>query len=119
MEARVKENSRAFTAAIASRETVMEGADMRAVVLTLDRGQSIPWHYHSTITDAFVCLRGPMLVETRAPKATYVLHPGERCAVPPMTAHYVHGQNDGPCQFLILQGAGEYDNVLVGGQQDS
>jgi len=120
MEARVKGKSRAFTAAIASRETVMEGADMRAVVLTLDRGQSIPWHYHSTITDAFVCLRGPMLVETRgvvetrAPKATHVLHPGERCAVPPMTAHFVHGQNDGPCQFLILQGAGEYDNVLVG-----
>jgi quercetin dioxygenase-like cupin family protein len=115
----MKESARAFTPNIAGRETVMEGADMRAVVLTLDRGQNIPWHYHSRITDAFVCLKGPMVVETRAPRATYVLNPGERCAVPPMTAHFVHGQDGGPCAFLILQGAGEYDNVLVGGQQDS
>jgi quercetin dioxygenase-like cupin family protein len=112
----MKESARAFTAKIAGRETVMEGVDMRANVLILDAGQNIPWHYHSTITDAFVCLKGPMVVETRAPRMTYVLNPGERCAVPPMTAHYVHGLNDGPCEFLILQGPGEYDNVLVGGQ---
>ncbi|MSP00230.1 MAG: cupin domain-containing protein [Acetobacteraceae bacterium] len=114
----MKETSRAFTAKIAGRETVMEGADMRAVVLTLDAGQCIPWHYHSTITDAFVCLTGPMVVETRAPRNAYTLNPGERCAVPPMTAHHVHGSNDGPCSFLILQGAGEYDNVLVGGDPE-
>jgi quercetin dioxygenase-like cupin family protein len=114
----MKEKSRAFTAAISGRETVMEGADMRAVVLTLDHGQCIPWHYHSTITDAFVCLKGPMVVETRAPRMTHVLKPGERCSVPPMTAHYVHGQNDGACEFLILQGAGEYDNILVGGHPE-
>ena len=115
----MKESARAFTAAIAGRETVMEGADMRAVVLTLDRGQHIPWHYHSTIADAFVCLKGPMVVETRAPRAMHVLHPGERCTVPPMTAHFVHGVDDGPCEFLILQGTGEYDNVLVGGQPNT
>ena len=80
----MKEGSRAFTLAIAGYETVMEGADMRAVVLTLDRGQCVPWHYHSSITDAFVCLRGPMVVETRAPRMTHVLNAGERCAVPPM-----------------------------------
>jgi quercetin dioxygenase-like cupin family protein len=37
----------------------MEGEDMRAVVLTLDQGQNVPWHYHSTITDSFVCLQSP------------------------------------------------------------
>jgi quercetin dioxygenase-like cupin family protein len=110
----MKETSRGFTPAIAGYERVMEGVDMRANVLTLDAGQCIPWHYHSTITDAFVCLKGPMVVETRAPRMTYVLNAGERCAVPPMTAHYVHGQDDGPCQFMVLQGPGEYDNVLVG-----
>jgi hypothetical protein len=36
-----------------------------------------------------------------------------------MTAHYVHGLDDGPCAFMVLQGAGEYDNVLVGGAPDS
>jgi quercetin dioxygenase-like cupin family protein len=115
----MQETSRGFTLKIAGYETVMEGADMRAVVLTLDQGQCVPWHYHSTITDAFVCLKGPMVVETRAPRMTHVLHAGERCAVPPMTAHYVHGLDDGPCAFMVLQGAGEYDNVLVGGAPDS
>jgi quercetin dioxygenase-like cupin family protein len=111
----MKERARAFTAAIAGREVVMEGHDMRAVVLTLAAGQCIPWHYHSDITDSFVCLEGPMVVETRAPRANHVLRPGERCEVPPKTAHYVHGKDDGPCRFMLLQGVGEYDNVAVGG----
>ncbi|MBV8530296.1 MAG: hypothetical protein JO104_03190 [Candidatus Eremiobacteraeota bacterium] len=45
-----------MTLDVAGYETVMEGADMRAIVLTLDRGQTIPWHYHSTTTDSLVCL---------------------------------------------------------------
>ena len=101
--------------AIAGWELAMEGQDMRAVVLTLAAGQSVPWHYHSDITDSFVCLEGPMVVETRAPRAMHRLMPGERCEVPPKTAHWVRGENDGPCKFMILQGVGDYDNVAVGG----
>ena len=102
-------------AKIAGRETVMEGADMRVTVLTLAEGECIPWHYHNEITDSFVCLEGPMVVETRAPRAEYVLGPGERCEVPPKVAHYVHGLTDGPFKFLIIQGVGVYDNIAVGG----
>ena len=111
----MKERARAFTPSIAARETVMEGQDMRAVVLTLAVGECIPWHYHSDITDSFVCLEGPMVVETRAPRATHTLQPGQRCEVLPKTAHTVHGENNGPCKFMLLQGVGEYDNVAVGG----
>jgi mannose-6-phosphate isomerase-like protein (cupin superfamily) len=71
--------------AIAGCELVAEGADMSVQVLSLAAGQSVPWHYHSEITDSFVCLDGPMLVETRAPRHTYRLLPGERCTVPPKT----------------------------------
>jgi quercetin dioxygenase-like cupin family protein len=106
---------RASLADIAGFEVVMEGQDMRAVVLSLAAGQSVPWHYHSEITDSFVCLDGPMVVETRAPRAAVVLVPGQRCEVPPKTAHHVHGQDGGPCKFMVLQGIGEYDNVAVGG----
>ena len=67
---------------IAGRETVAEGADLRVSVLTLAAGQEVPWHYHSEISDSFVCLEGPMVVETRAPRHTYRLEPGQRCAVP-------------------------------------
>jgi quercetin dioxygenase-like cupin family protein len=105
---------RAELAGIAGWEVVMDGQDMRAVVLTLASGQSVPWHYHSDITDSFVCIEGPMVVETRAPRATHMLMPGQRCEVPPTTAHHVHGKDGGPCKFMILQGVGEYDNVAVG-----
>lgn len=99
---------------VAGFETVMEGADMRAVLLTLAAGECVPWHFHSKISDAFFCLRGPMVVETRAPRSVKELQSGERYLVPPKTAHYVHGKDDGPCQFLVLQGIGVYDNVPVG-----
>jgi quercetin dioxygenase-like cupin family protein len=100
---------------IAGRRTVAEGADLRVTILTLDAGQCVPWHYHSEIADSFFCMAGPMVVETRAPRATHVLRPGETCTVPAKTAHYVHGQDDGPCRFMIVQGVGVYDFVPVGG----
>ena len=99
---------------IAGSEVVSEGADMRVSVLTLAAGQEVPWHYHSDITDSFVCLEGPMVVETRAPRHSYRLEPGQRCAVPPKTAHHVQGVDGGPCKFLIVQGVGTYDFVPVG-----
>ena len=100
---------------ISGRELVAEGADLRVQVLSLAAGEAIPWHYHSEITDQMVCLEGPMVVETRAPRNSYELEPGGRCAVPPKTAHYVHGEQDGPCKFLIVQGVGVYDFVPTGG----
>jgi len=109
MEARTRGNYD-----IASREMVAEGSDLRVQILTLSAGQSVPWHYHSEIGDTIVCLQGPMEVETRAPRQTFRLMPGERCAIPPKTAHYVHGDQGGPCQFLIVQGVGVYDFVPVG-----
>jgi quercetin dioxygenase-like cupin family protein len=99
---------------IAGSEVVAEGGDMRVSVLTLAAGQEVPWHYHSEITDSFVCLEGPIVVETRAPRQSYRLEPGQRCAVPPRTAHHVQGVEGGPCKFLIVQGVGIYDFVPVG-----
>ena len=102
-------------AKIAGREAIMEGSDMRVSVLTLETGDSIPWHYHNEIADAFVCLEGPLVVETRAPRNDYVLNVGDRCEVAPKVAHYVHGKDNGPEKFLIIQGVGVYDNIPVGG----
>src|SRR5689334_23569123 len=81
--------------AIAGRELVAEGADLRVQVLSLAAGQCVPWHYHSEISDSFVCLEGPMVVETRAPRHAYRLLAGEASAVPPKTADYMHGEADG------------------------
>jgi quercetin dioxygenase-like cupin family protein len=99
---------------IKGRETIAEGADLRVSILTLDAGECVPWHSHSEVADDFVCMEGPMVVETRAPRNHCVLLPGQRCTVPPKTAHHVHGVDDGPCKFLIVQGVGIYDFIPVG-----
>ena len=61
-----------------------------------------------------LCLEGTFVVETKAPSNTYFLEVGERCSVPPMNAHYVHGLEMSKAKFLILQGVGIYDNIPVG-----
>jgi len=99
---------------VAGYETVMEGADMRALMLTLAAGQSVPWHYHSEIEERFFCLEGTMIVETRAPRALHELNAGERCDLPAKTAHRVYGKDNGPCRYLLVQGVGVYDNLPVG-----
>jgi quercetin dioxygenase-like cupin family protein len=100
--------------AVEDREIVAATPDLRMVVLTLGRGQEVPWHWHSNVTDNVICLEGPMVVETRAPRERFVLAPGERCAVPPKRAHRVSGKDGGPCKFAILQGVGAYDFNPVG-----
>ncbi len=100
---------------IAHRESVAEGADLRVQVLTLAAGQCVPWHYHSEVTDSFVCLEELTVVETRSPRKTYHLKPGQRCAVGPKTAHTVHGIDDGPGKFMVIQGVGTYDFMPIDG----
>jgi quercetin dioxygenase-like cupin family protein len=80
-------------------------------VLTLGNGQKVPWHHHSNVTDTFLCMDGPMQVETRNPETRTVLRPGERTAVPAGRPHEVSGVDGGPCRFLIVQGVGKYDFV--------
>lgn len=100
---------------ISGRELVAETPGMRVQILTLGRGEKIPWHYHSTVSDIFVCLEGTTVVETRAPRARHELESGEHCAVRPRTAHEVTGKNGNGCRFTIVQGVGEHDFNSVGG----
>ena len=66
---------------VENREMVAQTPDLRMVVLTLAPGQEVPWHWHSNVVDHIICLEGPMVVETRAPRANHVLRAGERCPV--------------------------------------
>ena len=90
----------------------MEGQDMRAVILTLATGAVPDSHYHTDITDKL----HPMVVETRAPRATHLLHACDSVAkcCPELLITFM-GRDGGPCRFIVLQGVGEYDNVAVGG----
>lgn len=99
---------------VADYEIVAETPELRLVMLTLAAGQEVPWHWHSNVTDSFFCMKGPMVVETRAPREVFELQPGETCAVPAKRAHRVTGKHDGPCKFALLQGVGTYDFNPVG-----
>lgn len=100
---------------VEDRELVAQTPDLRMVVLTLAAGQEVPWHWHSNVSDHFICLEGPMVVEMRAPKERLQLMPGERCTVPARRAHRVGGRGGGRCKFALLQGIGAYDFNPVGG----
>ncbi len=99
---------------IEKQETVAETPDLRMVILTLAPGQEVPWHWHSTVTDTFICLEGIVTVETRAPRGHVELAPGQMHALPAKRAHRVTGKDGGRCKFAILQGVGRYDFNPVG-----
>lgn len=98
---------------VKQRETLAEAPGLRVRLLSLLKGQSVPWHFHSTTTDTFFCMRGPMRVLTRAPDLSHTLYAGDTLAVSPGTPHCVEGIGSAGCQFMIIQGVGKYDYVPV------
>src|SRR5690606_11970299 len=96
------------------REMIAEVPGLRVHTMALAPGEGVPWHWHSEVDDTFICMEGPMVVETRAPRAVHELRPGERLTVPVKTAHTVHGKDGGACKFLLIQGIGEHDWHPVG-----
>ena len=96
-----------------ARFTLAEAPGLRVRQLSLAAGQCVPWHYHSDITDTLFCMRGPLCVRTRNPDAVFVLDPGETVAIPPGRHHTVSGVGDRACQFMAIQGVGNYDYVAV------
>ena len=101
---------------IKRRETLAEAPGLRVRLLTLLEDQNVPWHYHSQITDTFFCRRGPMHILTRSPDASHTLVAGDMLAVNPGTPHYVEASTATGCDFMIIQGVGEYDYVAVNDQ---
>lgn len=96
-------------------EMLAATAGMQARIFTLAAGEEIPWHFHSTVADWYVCLEGSVQVQTRAPRRVDVLAPGGMAKVEPKTAHHVANAGKDRCRFLLLQGVGAYDYHPVGG----
>ena len=94
---------------ITGRELVSEENGLRVQILTLGPGESVPWHFHSEVSDIFIGLEGTTVVETKAPRARHELGPGAHCVIPKRTAHEVTGKDGKRCRFTIIQGVGEHD----------
>ena len=99
---------------ITGRDLVSQIQDLRVQILTLSDGECIPWHFHSTVYDIFVCLQGITRIKTRGPDAQYLLAAGEHCTVAPNTAHEVSCQDTQGCKFVLVQGIGAHDFNLAG-----
>lgn len=100
---------------IEGRELIAETPDLRVQILTLEPGEEIPWHFHTEVTDTFICLDGPMTVETKAASGTKDLQPGDTYTVTPDKAHRVTGKDGRRCRFVCVQGIGEHDFIPTEG----
>lgn len=85
--------------------------ELRCLILGLGEMNCVPWHSHKGIEDTFFCMQGPMRVETRDPDARFLLQPGDSCVAAAGQPHFVSGTEGNPCQFLIIQGVGQYSYV--------
>ena len=94
---------------VKNSELVMAGANMQARVFTLAPKESIPWHYHSEVTDHYFVLHGSLTITTRNPDGEGTFEAGDRHQLVPGTAHFLSNHAPTDCQFLLLQGVGKYD----------
>ena len=100
---------------IEGRELIAETPDLRVQILTLEPGEEVPWHYHSEIADTFICLEGPMTVETKSALGTQDLQSGDTFSVAVNKAHRVTGKDGGRCRFVNVQGIGAHDFIPTEG----
>lgn len=100
---------------VKSIEPVALGSDVQARLFTLAPGETIPWHFHSAVTDWYFVLEGRLSIETRAPADRQLLTVGSKYSIAPKTAHLVANRSDDDTRFLLVQGVGSYDFLKVGG----
>ena len=87
---------------VKSVEPVAIGSDVQARLFTLAPGETIPWHFHSAITDWYFVLAGALLTV------------GGSYHIPQKTAHLIANRSDTDTRFLLVQGVGRYDFLKVG-----
>ena len=88
----------------------------RITELQISKTQKVPWHYHSNVQDTFYVLKGNLKIFMQDPKEEVKLAPGETCSVKPRRPHLVTNAGKDSATFLVLQGIGEYDFVLLLGR---
>ena len=90
---------------------VAKGADVLVREYTLDPGEAVPWHHHTTVSDHYYGLEGSVLIEMRNPAVRHEVNAGQTVTVTPPIAHHVSNPGSAPCRFLLIQGVGQHDFV--------
>lgn len=92
-----------------NRPEIIKTKDVSVRIMELGINGATDWHFHTEVTDFFVCLTGTLVVETRTPAGTTTLLPGQRTEVSPGTVHRVVNASVDKSEYLLVQGVGTYD----------
>ena len=90
-------------------EVIAHSADVRFTLYTLEPGGEIPWHYHSEVTDWFICREGVFEIDGQSPESSVTLAVGEMYQMPVRRVHRVVNRSDSVCRFALVQVLGAYD----------
>ena len=90
------------------REVLATTDGLRVQLVTVSRGQRIPWHQHTVVSDTIVAVSGVVDIELSGAQHRE-LQPGQRWTIPPQTPHTVSGLLGEPCAFVNLHSGGDYD----------
>ena len=93
------------------RDRPAERPGFRISELQLSPTQTVPWHFHTNISDTFYVLEGQMRLFLQNPKEEVRLGVGESYVATAGRPHLVTNAGKTSLTFLILQGVGEYDYV--------
>ena len=88
-----------------------ERPGFRITELQLSPTQTVPWHFHTNISDTFYVLEGQMRLFLQNPKQDVRLGVGDSFVATAGRPHLVTNTGSTSLTFLILQGVGEYDYV--------
>jgi len=88
-----------------------ERPGFRISELQLSATQTVPWHFHTNISDTFYVLEGEMRLFLQNPKHDVRLGVGDSFVAAAGRPHLVTNAGSTSLTFLILQGVGEYDYV--------
>jgi quercetin dioxygenase-like cupin family protein len=89
----------------------LERPGFRISELQLSPAQTVPWHFHTHVSDTFYVLEGQLRLFLQQPKQEVRLGPGESYAVAAGRPHLVTNAGDSSMTILVLQGVGEYDFI--------
>ena len=93
------------------RDRHAERPGFRISELQLSPTQTVPWHFHTNISDTFYVLEGEMRLFLQQPKEEVRLGVGESYVAAAGRPHLVTNAGKTSLTFLIMQGIGEYDYV--------
>jgi quercetin dioxygenase-like cupin family protein len=95
-----------------SNREIIKTENVLVRIMELEKDASAKWHFHSEVTDFFVCLKGAIQVQTKNPDESTSLQPGQQAQVAPRKVHRVVNIYADKTEYLLIQGVGSYDFCL-------